>query len=155
MNEQTVEDIEPIVEKTDAKKIFSLVFRFVKKHKLSLSALVITVIIFITLFNVIPVINVNDTKLVNLDTKVRIESGQTVKLKSGNVSVVINNFSNGTCPTGKKCFGSGPTVEYQLTVDNQKYATGTATPALGPKYQVETVSSDYKTYAEVKIVDSK
>lgn len=155
MNEQAQEDIEPIVEKTDAKKIFSQIFKFVKKYKLILSIVILAIIILVALFNYIPVLSVNGTKLVNLDVAAKIESGQTIKLKYSDVSAVITHFSNDACPTGKKCYGSGPTVEYQLNVDGKKYATGTQTPALGSKYQVETVSSDYKTYAEIKIVVSR
>ncbi len=155
MNEQAQEDIEQIDDKKEAKKLFSQVFKFVKKHKLILSIVILVIIILVALFNYIPVLSVNGTKLVNLGVTAKIESGQTIKLKYSDVSAEIKHFSNDVCPAGKTCYGSGPTVEYQLIVDGKKYATGTQTSALGSKYQVETVSSDYKTYAEVKIVVSE
>jgi hypothetical protein len=41
-----------------------------------------------------------------------------------------------------------------LNIDDKSYATGSQTKAEGVKYQVETVSTDYETYAEIKIIKS-
>jgi len=154
MNDQTPEagGINRI--KQTAEKIINLIIQFVIKHKLVFAIVLLVVMILVALFNVVPVISINDTKLVNLNTSVRIESGQTVKLKGDNVSVFISNFANAICPKGRTCFGSGPTVEYKLVIDGRRHSTGTKTPADNSKYQVETSDTDYKTYAVIKIVKS-
>ena len=93
--------------------------------------------------------------MVNLGAPVRIELGETVKLKTGTVSVEIINFSNVTCPQGQTCYGSAKSVEYQMTVDGQKYATGSLKPENSSDYRIETVSTDHKTYAEIKLQSNK
>ena len=148
--------VNPLVsEKVGTDTVSAPKTNFFKKHKLSLIIIGLIIVAVVAIFCVVPVISIDKLKLVNFGASVKLESGETVKLKGGNVFVKINNFSNTACPSGRKCFGSGSTVEYQLTVDGQNYATGTKIKAAGSKFQVETVSSDYKTYAIVKIVDSK
>jgi hypothetical protein len=128
---------------------------FVKKHWKVELVLAVVITIIVTLFSLIPVIPVNETRLVNLGATVRLKSGEVAKLKSGNVSVKINHFTNDTCPKGSQCFWSGQAVEYMLTVDGQKYATGSLNTNNGSPYRVETVSSDYNTYAEIQITRAK
>lgn len=142
-------------EKSIARKIIPPVINFVKKYKLIIAIVIVIIGVLTALFYAIPVINTGDTKLVNIDTSARLESDQTIELKGGNVSVKIKHFTNDTCPKGAECFWSGQAVEYMLTVDGKEYATGTMKRATGSNYQIETVSSDYKTYVIIKIVKSK
>lgn len=128
------------------------IFAFLKKYKRIIAALILMVSTLLSVYIILPTININETKLVNLDTPVRIKPGQVIKLKNFRASVKILYFSNETCPIGETCFGSTPTVAYQLTIDGQKYATGSVTKAMGTKYQVDTISSDYETYANIKII---
>ena len=142
-------------EKTSFKSVALNVFNFIKKYWKVEAIVVAVIIVAVVLFNFIPVINVNETKLVNLGSTVRLKSGETAKLKSGNVSVKIVNFTNNPCPQGSQCIWSGVDVEYMLTVDGQKYATGSTNTKNTSGYQVNTVSSDYKTYAEIQITQAK
>lgn len=129
---------------------------FVKKHKISLSIITAVIILLIGLFIFIPVINVGKTSLVNVGTAIKLEKGQTAKLKVRDVTVKIVNLSDVVCPTVNGCFGSNKkSVEYILTENGKGYATGSETPPVGSDYKIETVSSDYKTYAEIKIVKQK
>jgi len=144
-----------VVKQIERRKPILSAINFVKKHKpifiITASVLAIAAIIFFLL----PEITINKTSLVNLGASVKITAEQTAKVKDRNVSVQIVNFINDTCPEGTTCFWSGQAVEYSLTVDGQKYATGSAgngVTSLG--YQVQTESSDYKTYAIIKIVKS-
>lgn len=124
---------------------------FFKKYWKIITIIVVIVAAIIALFSFIPVISINSTKLVNLNTSARIESGQVVKLKISDVSVKIINFSNVTCPQGETCYGSAKSVEYQMTVNGKRYATGSLKPENSSGYQIQTISSDYKAYAEIKI----
>jgi len=154
MQEST--DVEDLAfEKTRFKSVALKVVEFVKKHWIIESIVLAVIVVIVVVFNLVPVIPVNETKLVNLNASVRIESGQVVKLKSGNVSVKITNFTNDTCPEGSRCFWSGQAVEYMLTVDGQKYATGSMNTKNASAYRIKTVSSDYKTYAEIEITKAK
>lgn len=126
---------------------------FVKKNKIALLITLVIVLALASLYVFIPIINVGETSLVNANTLVKIKDGQTVKLKISDVSVKVTHFTNDACPQGKTCFGTGQkAVEYQLMINGKKYATGSQNQAKGVDYKVETVSSDYKTYAEIKIV---
>lgn len=128
--------------------------KFLKRHKLLIAIVSFILVVAIAAYCIIPDIGIGNQKFVNVGVSTRLELGQTIRLKQGNVSAIIKNFSNTPCPTGVECFGSGPTVEYQLSINGQKYATGTQTKADGAKYQIETDSTDYSTYAVVKIVNS-
>lgn len=126
---------------------------FVKKHKLIFIITAAVLAIVTTIFFLLPKITIDKTSLVNLNASVKIKIGQTAKLKDRNVSVEIVNFVNDPCPEGNTCFWSGQAVEYSLVVDGQKYATGSADSTANVSgYQIETESSDYETYAIIKIV---
>lgn len=124
---------------------------FIKKHKLVaiIAAAIILVLIVLAVF--LPVISLGNLKVVNLGANVRLEKGQTIQLKSGDASVKIINLADITCPQDVTCFGSGQVVAYEITVDGKKYATTNSQKIVGSKYQIETVNSDYKTYANIKI----
>lgn len=138
-----------------AKKIVSKAVPFAKKHKLVLSIATVVIVVSVILFTAVPVVSLGGLKLVNLNTPVRIEEGQTVQLKNKNVSVKIVRFSDDVCPKGQKCFGSGPAAEYSLSVDGKVYVAGSQQRAANSDYQVDTMSSDFKTYAEVKIIKTR
>ncbi len=105
-----------------------------------------------TLYYVTPVVSINNEKLVNLDVEFKLQQYQIAKLKSGGVSVEIQHFSNSTCPVNAKCFKSDKAVQYMITVNGQKYATGSLDKITGGgDYRIETVSTDYKSYANIKI----
>ncbi len=132
---------------------------FFNKHKKALiiaaAVLVIITGICTTLYYITPVISINNEKLVNLDVEFKLQQYQIAKLKSGGVSVEIQHFSNSTCPVTSKCYTSEKAVQYMLTVNGQKYATGTADKVTGgDDYRIETVSTDYKSYANIKITKS-
>lgn len=130
------------------------IFSFIKKHWLVISITAAVILLFSLLFLYLPVININKTKLVNLDTLIRIESGENAKLKLSNVSVKIKHFTNDDCPKSVTCFGSAKGVEYTLTVDGQDYAIGSLKPENKSGYKIITESTDYKTYSTIKIVKS-
>ncbi len=148
---------EPVLLTTDTvatRGTFLQLISFVKKHRLAATIVVAVIGTLTATFNFIPVVSINKLELVNLGTSVRLEAGQTVKLKTANVSVIVTHFTNDTCPTAGKCFGSGRAVEYALSIDGKKYATGSMLRAASSSYQIETVSSDYETYAVIKIIQS-
>lgn len=151
------EIVEPIVKKKNLtlSNIFRYILRLIKKYKKTTAAIVFLITILIILFNIIPVISINDVKLVNINSTVMIKMGETVKLKDNSVSVVVKNFTNDICPAEKTCFGSGRSiqaVQYELTIDGKKYATGSSVEAPGTKYLIKTASSDYSTFAEIEII---
>lgn len=136
-------------------KVLALI-SFVKKNKKILTIITAVIFVFVVLFNLLPVVSIGGTTLVSLNASARIKEGDTIKLKFENVSVKLLHFTNDVCPIPGKCFGSSiPAAEYTLKIDGKSYATGSLSKAVASKYQVETVSSDYKTYAEVRIVKSK
>lgn len=150
-------DVEPDVvpdEKKFLAKFFASILVFLKKYKWVIIGVVALVVFsVVALYNFIAIITINNTKLVNLDSSVRIEMGQIVKTKAQNVSVKVTNFVNDKCPEGAKCFGDGSkSVEYMVTVDGQGYATGSVSSEPVAGYKIETVDSDYSTYADIKIV---
>jgi len=148
----SVDDIPELESSSKPRKFIG----FINKHKIALSITFVIIIIAIISFVVIPIISVGETRLVNLNTTVRIEKDQTAKLKIRDVSVKVVNFTNDVCPAGQTCFGTDKkAVEYTLTENGKGYATGSETPAVGTQYKIETVSSDYKTYVDIKIVKSK
>lgn len=131
-------------------------WRFTVKHRLPL--LIITVFFALTtvLFFVIPVIAIGSLKLVNLDTTVKIENGQTIRLKTADISVVIDRYVNDECPVAGTCYGSDQTaaVFYKLNINGTTYAITSTSDTVKTPYKIETTSSDYKTYAEIKITKS-
>lgn len=139
------------------KNIIRSALRFIKKHKYLSIIIVLLISLLIALYFFIPVIYLKKQILVNLDTSFKITKDKIAKHKYENVKVEIISFTNDVCPVPNTCFGSGKTtaVEYALYIDNIKYATGSETPAIGSKYQIETISSDYTSYAVVKIIKNK
>ncbi len=140
------------------KNFILAVFKLAKKHRMVVLVASLTLVSIAVIFSVIPVIEMDNVKLVNVDTIVRIKEGQIVKLKVSDVSVKVAHFTNDACPEPGKCFGSAPAVqavEYELSIGKTKYALGTSTPINGSSYQIETISTDYKTYADIKIVSSR
>lgn len=128
-------------------------WKFIKKHRIFFVLLIIAIVLNFVVYLVIPVINAGKTKFVNLNTDVRIELNQKVKLKFSDTSVVVVHFTNDACPVGKECFGEGTkAVEYSLSVGEDDYATGSMTPAVGSDYQVKTISSDYESYSIIQII---
>jgi len=149
--------IESVVDSSTASIVTPLRFAkfitFIKKHKIVLIIAIIMLTILTLVYVFTPVIGFTKLKLVNTNTVVRLELNQTARLKVNNVSAKIVHLTNDVCPAGHTCFGSGQkAVEYQLTVNGQKYATGSQNPTIGVGYKIETISSDYKTYAEIKII---
>lgn len=143
-------------ELSESRSKFSKFVDFVKKHKIVFLVGLVVFIIACVLYVFIPIISLGNTYLVNANTVVKIKDGQMARLKISNVSVKVTHFTNDACPQGKTCFGTGTkAVEYQMIIDGKKYATGSQNPAENTNYKVETVSTDYKTYAEIKIIKSK
>jgi hypothetical protein len=141
--------------KKPKKNIFAVIWKFIKKHKLVVSIMVVIIAILVALYISIPVVPVAQYRFVNEGTPVRLEMNQTAKLKYSNVSVKIDKFIENVCPTGK-CFGSGPIVDYDFRIDGQKYVDTSLTPnVLVYRYQIKTVKTDNKTYAEIKILKTE
>ncbi len=125
---------------------------FVKKHKIFFIIFTIFLIVLVGIFFLLPEIKINNTILTNLNSQVRLEKGQIAKLKDRDVSAEIVNFVNDPCPENQTCFWSGQAVQYALTVNGQKYATGSAGgQATSSGYRINTKESDYKTYAFISI----
>lgn len=152
-------DQNDVENRTFLKKLFSsdflhLLTKFIKKHKILLSVIAAVIVVLSLLFIFIPVININDTKLVNSGAEVRIEKGKTAKLKDGNASVVIVNFITDTCPVAGTCYFEENAVVYKLKINGVDYAVSSIsnkTDKTIPLYKLETISSDYKTYSIIKI----
>lgn len=125
---------------------------FVKKHKMFFIIFTLLLAILVVIFFLLPEIKINNTILTNLNSQVRLEKGQIAKLKDRDVSAEIVNFVNDQCPENQTCFWSGQAVQYTLTVNGQKYATGsTGGQATSSGYRINTKESDYKTYALISI----
>lgn len=140
--------------KSPIKRFFSWIWGCIKGHKLVVAFAAAIVVIIVLLYTLLPVVTIGQYTFVNADTTARIEIGQTAKLKFSNVTVKINRFISDVCPVGT-CFGSGPVVDYEFMVDGQKYADTSLTPNVPVyRYQIQTVKTDNKTYAEIKIVKS-
>lgn len=126
---------------------------FLIRHRKPLLVVASVVIILIIIFNMIPVVSINDSKLANLNASIRLGTGQTAILKYTNVSVRIINFTNDACPKGQTCFGNGSkSVEYMIKVGSESFAAGSLNEENTSAYKVKTLSSDYKTYAVIVIV---
>jgi len=128
---------------------------FIKKHKIALAITTAIILVLVALFIFLPVISFGNLKIVNLNASVRLEKEQTVKLKGSNISIRMTNLANESCPKGKTCFGSGQIIEYELTIDGKKNITTNTLNLPNSDYQIETIKSDYETYAEIKIVNNK
>lgn len=102
-------------------------------------------------------INNTDIKSVAVNEEFRLEKGQTANIEDNNVSVKISKFIDSTCPEGAQCITAGEKgVIYELNIDGEKYTVNTISQeALHLAYQIETVSSDYQTFAVIKMVESE
>lgn len=148
-------DVDPrIAEKIGKKRPLRAFLRFAKKYKIIFIILAALSLISLGLYFFLPEISFSGTKIVNLNTEFRLEQNQTAKLKDGSVSVEIVNFINDKCPEGQTCFGSGLTqdVQYSMKIGDKKYATGSLVKAKDTEFDIETISSDYTTYATIKII---
>lgn len=142
-------------EENKFKKLAKSFVGFVKKHRKPLLIIATVIVVVLAVYAAIPVISIDKTRLVNLGTTVRLDMDQTARLKFRNVSVKIKHFTNDICPKGLTCFGSGQqSLEYEVTVGNLKYVVSNLTPRAGAEYYVKTLSTDYKTYAEIEIIKS-
>lgn len=145
--------IRPKRKRISAKNLGKNTWRFIKKHRTFFILLVIAIVLNFIIYLAVPVIDAGKTKFVNLNTDVRIELNQKVKLKFSDTSAVVVHFTNDTCPAEKQCFGPGTkAVEYSLTVNGKKYATGSSNPAVDSEYQISTISTDYETYSIIQII---
>jgi hypothetical protein len=143
-----------IVKKSPIKKFFSRLWKYTKRHKIAVFVVAAILVICAILFVALPVVTVGQYIFVNENTSARIEMGQTARLKYSNVTVKINKFIDNICPIGQ-CIGSGPAVDYDFTIDGQQYVDNSLTPAVPVyRYQIKTVKTDNKTYADIKIVKS-
>jgi hypothetical protein len=129
--------------------------KFCKRHKLALAIAAAVILIIFAIFNAMPSADFGDTKLINLNTPVKISKGQTAKLKYDDVSVYVVNFLNEKCPEGKTCFGPGQFADYTLSINGKKYPANSMSDKNIGEYTLHTVSSDYKTYAEVELTKLK
>ena len=145
--------------KKQKKKPFLAVWKFIKRHKMIFSIVVAVIVILTaivtTVMIAVPVIPLGSYKLVNADTDVRLEPGQTAMLKYSNVTVSIKRFIPDICPV-KLCFGPHVSViDYTFKIDGKEYEDTSQTPNVPVyRYQIKTVNTDNKTYAEIKIVKS-
>jgi len=138
-------------------KLIRIITNFFYKFRKAFVAIVIIATVFIAMFSFIPVISFKNTKLVNSNTSVRLEVGQTVYLKNRKTSVTIASFVSDVCAIPGTCFGNinEKDVEYMVKIDGADYVVSSAVRTTidgTPKYKIETESSDYKTYAIIKIV---
>ncbi|MCX6728921.1 MAG: hypothetical protein NTV39_04125 [Candidatus Saccharibacteria bacterium] len=145
---------EPKKKPKKIKNFFPWIWRQIKRHKIVVASVAAVFVVLAVLFIALPVVTIGQYTFVNADTVTRIELGQTAKLKYSNVSVKINKFIADVCPVGT-CFGSGPVVDYEFQIDGQKYVDTSLTPNVPVyRFQVQTVKTDNKTYAEIKIIKS-
>ncbi len=150
---------QPIDERFSTKKpkknVFSVIWRLIKKYKFVIIIVAVVTGILMALYISIPVVPVAQYRFVNEGTPVRLEMNQKAKLKYSNVSVEISRFNNATCPVGKQCYGSGQFVNYDLRVENVQFAPTSLTSNVRiQRYQVKTLKTDNKTFAEIKIIKS-
>lgn len=134
------------------KKFKNTAFRLAKKYRWLFMALAILGAVIGILYLFLPEISLGDTKVVNLNTEFKLEKNIKASLKDGKVTVEIVNFIDNTCPVENTCFWSGQAVQYSMTIDGKKYATGSVTKAIDTDFEIDTVSSDYKSYANIKII---
>ncbi|MFZ2125034.1 MAG: hypothetical protein WA087_02480 [Candidatus Saccharimonadales bacterium] len=138
------------------KKFIKFATRFSKQHKLALAITAAIIIALTAVFNAMPTVGVGNLKMANLNTTVRLEAEQTAKLKYDDVAVSIINFINAPCPEGQKCFGeTGVFAEYRVSVNGKEYKANSMDDKTIGGYTLHTVSSDYKTYAEVELTKLK
>lgn len=137
-------------------QIWKRFFGFIKKHRKLFTISVFAIILIISTYSLIPVISIGQLRLANTGAEIKLSPGQSVNLKFANVSVRLNNFVNDNCPANLKCFGAGVnSVEYFITINGHKYATGSASTANNTEFIVQTTKSDYSTYAEFKVIKNK
>ncbi len=137
------------------KSFFPWVWGQIKQHKIIVAVVLGIFVIIGALYVALPVVPIGSYTFVNDGTTARIELGQTAKLKYSNVTLKINRFIDDACKV-KTCFGPHtPVVDYNFTVDGQTYVETSMTPNVPVyRYQVKTVNTDNKTYAEVQIIKS-
>lgn len=150
-NEQI--DVYPnIIKKIDKQRPVLSFIKYVKKNKPLIIAFFSIIFFAIVVYFLIPQVKFGNTILVNFGTEIKLEKGQTAKLKTNNISIKILNFVNDSCPKNQECFWSGQSVEYLMTINDQQYATGSINNRSNQGYKIETKSSDYKKYAIIKII---
>jgi hypothetical protein len=151
---QPIENV-PQKKQKKIKSFFSWIWEQLKRHKIAVGITTGIIVVLVALFVALPVITIGQYTFVNAGTTARIELGQTAKLKYSNVSVKINRFISDVCPV-KTCFGPHvPIIDYEFIVDGQKYVETSLTPNVPVyRFQVKTVGTDNKTYADIKIVKS-
>lgn len=141
--------------KTRIIKFIKFATKFSIKHKLALAIAAAVFLALLAVYNAMPTVGVGNLEMTNLNTKTRVKLGQTVKLKYDNVSVTIDKFLNDPCPEGQKCYGSGQFADYKFTVNGKGYFANSLSTAKAEEYSLETVSSDYETYADIIITKLK
>ena len=141
-----------LAEMLGKKSLKKTILRFFKKTRWLFIALAILGLIVSLFYFLLPEISLGDTKVVNLNTEFKLEKNIKASLKDGKVTVEIVNFVDDVCPIENTCFWSGQAVQYTMTIDGKKYATGSVTKSINTAFEIETVSSDYKTYANIKII---
>ncbi len=151
ISEQQIDN--PMTKKS-ASEIILAIFQFAKKHRRALSIAAAVIILLFAIFSILPSVTINNVELVNLGSTVKITQGQTVKLKFSNVSVKTERFVDDVCPQAGTCYGPDRAqgVTYSLQVNGKGYLTDSFSNKPGADYKIVTVSSDYKTYAEIKII---
>ena len=126
---------------------------FFKKHKRKFEFLIIFLLFLFLIFSIIPSINIKGIKYVNLGAEIKLEKNQKAKLKFKKLSVNIVHFTNDSCPKDTKCFGEGTkAVEYIINNNKQSYAVGSMNVENNSGYTIETIDTDYKSYAIIKII---
>ncbi|UPT74829.1 MAG: hypothetical protein M0D55_03695 [Elusimicrobiota bacterium] len=71
---------------------------------------------------------------------------QRAKLADTDASLLLTGFTNSPCPKGARCIWSGLAVHLELTVAGSTVALESA----ASPYSVETVKSDYTTFATLR-----
>jgi hypothetical protein len=141
-----------IAEKIGNKSLIKKIFRFIKKFRWLFIVFAGLIVIAGGLYLFLPEVNLGNTKVVSLGSEFKLKKDDKASLKDGSVSVKIVNFVNDDCPEGTTCFWSGQAVQYTMTINGKDYATGSVTKALDTDFDIETISSDYETYANIKII---
>lgn len=118
-----------------------------KRKRIAIALIILVVLIFAGLLIKSNLNNIT----VNLGESVTLHQNQTIQIKNKNVSVKITNFINDTCPSGAECIWSGQSVEYEIDANGHKYTATSLSKTNDSNYDIETVKSDYKTYADIII----
>lgn len=81
-----------------------------------------------------------------LGKEFRLRKNQRADLKGTDASVTIKSFVNSPCPKGARCVWSGQAVILEMTVAGSTVPVESASSP----YAVETLESDYKTFAVLR-----